>query len=102
MDMGSKAPLHPQHGEYSRPLEYLQSTTRVPQENSESTLERTHARTRAQRCTRTHVALWMQAMNARSSRSHTVFQIIIEQKQKLGGNVDGLQVRCLELPSSTP
>ena len=51
---------------------------------------------------RTHVALWMQAMNARSSRSHTVFQIIIEQKQKLGGNVDGLQVRCLELPSITP
>ena len=48
------------------------------------------------------MALWMQAMNARSSRSHTVFQIIIEQKQKLGGNVDGLQVRCLELPSSTP
>ena len=97
MDMRSKAPLHPQHGEYSRPLEYPQSTPRVPQENSESTLERTHARTRAQRCT-----LWMQAMNARSSRSHTVFQIIIEQKQKLGGNVDGLQVRCLELPSSTP
>ena len=47
----------------------------------------------------------MQAMNARSSRSHTVFQIIIEQKQKLGGNVDGLQVgawSCPQVPLEYP
>jgi hypothetical protein len=43
----------------------------------------------------------MQAMSARSSRSHTVFPIILEQKQKLkGGNADGLQV-ALEYPLST-
>ena len=53
----------------------------------------------------------MQAMNARSSRSHTVFQIIIEQKQKLkGANADGLDVKYpwstprvpLDYPLSTP
>ncbi len=50
-------------------------------------------------------------MNARSSRSHTVFRIIIEQKQKLkGGNADGLEVKYpwsthqvpLESPLSAP
>ena len=49
---------------------------------------------------RPHVPLRMQAMNARSSRSHTVFRIILERKQKLkGGNADGLEV---EHPTSTP
>jgi hypothetical protein len=83
------------------------SNFRVPQECPKSTPRELYEYPR----THAHAPLRMQAMNARSSRSHTVFQIIIEQKQKLkGANADGLEVKYpwstprvpLDYPLSTP